>query len=72
MLEVYGSKHSLFPKICEVEAVGIGAIKSEFLAPYFIASSRKVVEIPASTDGLAHIPDIMLEFTFREWRALET
>ena len=31
MLEVYGSKASLFPKICDVEAVGIGATNSEFL-----------------------------------------
>ena len=31
--DVKGSKHSLFPKICEVEAVGIGATNKEFLIP---------------------------------------
>jgi hypothetical protein len=33
MFEVNGSKDSLLPRICEVDAVGIGAIRSEFLAP---------------------------------------
>ena len=32
-LLVNGSKHSLNPKICEVDAVGIGASKSEFRIP---------------------------------------
>lgn len=38
-LDVQGSKLSLFPRIYEVEAVGIGASNKEFLAPYFITSS---------------------------------
>ena len=33
MLEVYGSKHSLLPRIWEVEAVGIGASSSELRTP---------------------------------------
>ncbi len=41
MLEVYGSKHSLFPNICDVDAVGIGATNREFLTPYFATSSFK-------------------------------
>src|SRR5688572_18131525 len=42
MLEVNGSKHSLLPKICAVEAVGIGAINNELRTPYFITSSLKI------------------------------
>lgn len=33
MLEVYGSKHSLLPRICAVDAVGIGAHSSELRSP---------------------------------------
>jgi hypothetical protein len=33
MLDVYGSKHSLLPRICAVEAVGIGATSSELRTP---------------------------------------
>ena len=40
MFEVNGSKHSLFPKIWAVEAVGMGAIKRELRMPYFRISSR--------------------------------
>lgn len=36
--EVYGSKLSLFPRIYEVEAVGIGATSNEFLAPCSMTS----------------------------------
>jgi hypothetical protein len=36
---VYGSKLSLFPRIYEVEAVGMGASNNEFLAPCLITSS---------------------------------
>ncbi len=32
-LEVYGSKHSAFPNICEVDAVGMGAINRELRTP---------------------------------------
>jgi len=39
MFVVYGSKLSLLPRIYEVEAVGIGAINSEFLAPYCLTSA---------------------------------
>jgi len=35
---VYGSKLSLFPRIYEVEAVGMGASNNEFLAPYLMTS----------------------------------
>ena len=35
MFEVYGSKHSLLPRICDVLAVGIGATSKEFLTPCF-------------------------------------
>jgi hypothetical protein len=41
MLVVYGSKLSLLPRIYEVEAVGIGAISSEFLAPNFFTFSLR-------------------------------
>ena len=40
-LAVYGSKLSLFPKIYDVEAVGIGAVNREFLKPYFLISSLR-------------------------------
>ena len=43
--EVYGSKDSLFPNICEVEAVGIGAISNEFLMPYFTISFFKLSQL---------------------------
>ena len=33
MFEVYGSKHSLLPRICDVDAVGMGATRSEFRTP---------------------------------------
>ena len=39
MLVVNASKASLFPRIYEVEAVGIGATSREFLIPYFLISS---------------------------------
>src|SRR6187402_198682 len=39
MFEVYGSKHSLLPNICEVDAVGIGATNNEFLTPCSITSA---------------------------------
>merc|ERR1719198_1234794 len=32
-LDVYGSKHSLLPRICAVEAVGIGATSNELRNP---------------------------------------
>ena len=41
IFEVYGSKLSLFPKICEVEAVGIGATNNEFRTPYLLIFSLK-------------------------------
>jgi len=31
--DVYGSKHSLLPRICAVDAVGIGATSNEFRTP---------------------------------------
>ena len=36
IFDVIGSIHSLNPKICDVEAVGMGANKSELRIPCFI------------------------------------
>merc|ERR1719347_382353 len=33
-LDVYGSKHSLLPRICDVDAVGIGATNNELRTPW--------------------------------------
>ena len=54
MFEVYGSNASLFPKICEVEAVGIGATNNEFLTPCFITSFLKPAQSqrPESSSSL--------------------
>merc|ERR1719397_535954 len=41
IFDVYGSKHSLLPKIWEVDAVGIGATNKLFLTPYFLISFLK-------------------------------
>src|SRR5262245_52067547 len=49
MFEVYGSNASLFPKICEVEAVGIGAINNELRTPFSITSFLN--------DAQSHLPD---------------
>lgn len=38
MFDVNGSNDSLLPRICEVEAVGIGETRSELRAPYYITS----------------------------------
>src|SRR5579862_5619533 len=42
--EVYGSKHSLKPKICEVDAVGMGATSNELRTPclaiFFLSLSQ--------------------------------
>lgn len=50
---MYGSKLSLLPKIYEVEAVGIGANKSEFLAPYLMTS-----DLNASQSYLVDLGDL--------------
>ncbi len=36
MFDYYGSKDSEFPKIYDVDAVGIGEVNREFIIPYFI------------------------------------
>lgn len=42
MLDVYGSKHSLLPRIWLVEAVGIGATRREFLTPFLEIMSLNI------------------------------
>ena len=44
ILVVNGSVLSLFPIICAVEAVGIGASNKEFLAPYCAIFARNCVQ----------------------------
>jgi hypothetical protein len=41
MLEVYGSKHSLLPRIWEVEAVGMGATRRELRTPCAAMAARR-------------------------------
>lgn len=43
-MEVYGSKHSLFPRIWLVEAVGIGANNSEFITPFLAIMSLRAAQ----------------------------
>ncbi len=50
---VYGSKLSLFPKIYDVEAVGIGATRSEFLVPCSITSFLKDSQSYLSVGGFS-------------------
>src|SRR5260221_12121875 len=38
MFDVYGSKHSLLARIWDVDAVGIGARRSELRTPYCLTS----------------------------------
>ena len=45
MLLVIGSKHSLFPKICDVLAVGIGASNREFRRPCCFILSFKLFQL---------------------------
>ena len=47
MLLVIGSKHSVYPRICEVDAVGIGATKRELRSP---------VEALALRDAQSRLP----------------
>ena len=51
---MYGSKHSLFPKICEVDAVGIGATNNEFLTPFFFISFLSLAQshLPLKSSSL--------------------
>jgi hypothetical protein len=44
MFDVYGSMHSLLPRICDVDAVGIGASSSELRAPWINTSSFKAAQ----------------------------
>ena len=55
ILEVYGSKHSLFPRIWAVEAVGIGAKRREFLTPCSITSFFKTSHSQRSEGLTPHI-----------------
>lgn len=43
-MDVYGSKHSFHPRICEVEAVGIGATRRELRTPCSLIWARRVVQ----------------------------
>jgi hypothetical protein len=42
IFELNGSKHSLFPNIYDVDAVGINAVTVEFLTPYYFIFSLKL------------------------------
>jgi hypothetical protein len=44
-LLVNGSKHSLNPNICDVDAVGIGAINKELRSPYLTIDSFNLVQL---------------------------
>src|SRR5690606_10205550 len=56
ILEVYGSKHSLLPNICEVLAVGIGATNNEFLTPCFLTSLRSFAQSQRPLSSSSFIP----------------
>ena len=62
MLLVYGSKHSLFPNICEVDAVGIGATNKEFLTPYCFTSSFNVAHSQRSVGVTPHMSNWNIPF----------
>src|SRR4051812_1437484 len=55
MFEVNGSKHSLLPSICEVEAVGIGATSKELRTPYFFTSVFSSVQSQREEGVTSHI-----------------
>jgi hypothetical protein len=55
MLDVYGSKHSLLPKIWLVDAVGMGANKREFLTPFFAILCRNAGQSQRSDGTAFHI-----------------
>ena len=57
---MYGSKHSLFPKICEVEAVGIGATNKELRTPFFTTFSRKLSQ--------SQRPELGVTFHISNWK----
>ena len=48
-MDVIGSIHSLYPKICDVDAVGIGSNKSELRSPYILILSFNKIFV--STDS---------------------
>src|ERR1700743_3716393 len=55
MLEVYGSKHSLKPKIWDVEAVGIGATRSELRRPCLAMSAVREAQSHRSVGVMFHM-----------------
>ena len=55
---VNGSNASLFPKICAVDAVGIGATNNEFLTPYFITSFLNAFQSHLPDKSLSVLPHI--------------
>ncbi|MNL10697.1 hypothetical protein D3C87_1315040 [compost metagenome] len=52
MFEVYGSKHSLLPKICEVDAVGIGATNKELYTPSLTTFLRNASQSQRPLSGV--------------------
>ena len=57
-LVVNGSNASLFPNICAVDAVGIGANNNEFLTPYFTTSFLSVFQSQLPERSLSFSPHI--------------
>ena len=61
--EVYGSKHSLLPKIWEVDAVGIGANNNEFLTPCFLTFCFSFVQSHLPESGvIPHMSNWKIDF----------
>jgi hypothetical protein len=55
MFDVYGSKHSLLPRICDVDAVGIGANKSELRTPWTAIFARSAAQSQRSVGVTFHM-----------------
>ncbi|MNF98121.1 hypothetical protein D3C84_809720 [compost metagenome] len=59
MFDVYGSNASLFPRICEVEAVGIGATNNELRTPCSITSFLNEAQSQRPDNSSSFIPHIL-------------
>ena len=58
-----GSNASLFPKICEVLAVGMGASSSEFRIPYFMMDAFISVQLYRELPGsIFHMSNCNIPF----------
>ena len=55
-LDVNGSNDSLLPKICAVDAVGIGATNNEFLTPYVTTSFLNFFQSQRPDNSSSFIP----------------